>query len=283
MDVKVFKTFLEVAQTRHFGRAAENLYITQAATSARIKQLESYFDTRLFIRDRNNIKLTSAGERLIAYAEVMVSTLEQAKNELALGDNKTLQLSLAGTPNIWDAYLQSSLSQITSAFSGYGFQAEALSRAQLNRNLLERTLDIAFSFDPLKSDELMSKEIARMTLALVSTQRSDVTSALSNQYVYIDWGTRFASEHALRHQQMPAPYLRTSTGRIALDFILDKTGAAYLPVSMVSPLLASTQLYSVEGAELWLRPIFINYRKDSVSFEAIAKIEGLLQEMFPQL
>ena len=283
MDVKVFKTFLEVAQTRHFGRAAENLYITQAATSARIKQLESYFDTRLFIRERNNIKLTSAGERLIAYAEVMVSTLEQAKNELALGDNKTLQLSLAGTPNIWDAYLQSSLSQITSAFSGYGFQAEALSRAQLNRNLLERTLDIAFSFDPLKSDELMSKEIARMTLALVSTQRSDVTSALSNQYVYIDWGTRFASEHALRHQQMPAPYLRTSTGRIALDFILDNTGAAYLPVSMVSPLLTSTQLYSVEGAELWLRPIFINYRKDSVSFEAIAKIEGLLQEMFPQL
>ena len=283
MDVKVFKTFLEVAQTRHFGRAAENLYITQAATSARIKQLESYFDTRLFIRERNNIKLTSAGERLIAYAEVMVSTLEQAKNELALGDNKTLQLSLAGTPNIWDAYLQSCLSQITSAFSGYGFQAEALSRAQLNRNLLERTLDIAFSFDPLKSDELMSKEIARMTLALVSTQRSDVTSALSNQYVYIDWGTRFASEHALRHQQMPAPYLRTSTGRIALDFILDNTGAAYLPVSMVSPLLTSTQLYSVEGAELWLRPIFINYRKDSVSFEAIAKIEGLLQEMFPQL
>ena len=158
-----------------------------------------------------------------------------------------------------------------------------MSRAQLNRNLLERTLDIAFSFDPLKSDELMSKEIARMTLALVSTQRSDVTSALSNQYVYIDWGTRFASEHALRHQQMPAPYLRTSTGRIALDFILDNTGAAYLPVSMVSPLLTSTQLYSVEGAELWLRPIFINYRKDSVSFEAIAKIEGLLQEMFPQL
>ena len=283
MDVKVFKTFLEVAQTRHFGRAAENLYITQAATSARIKQLESYFDTRLFIRDRNNIKLTSAGERLIAYAEVMVSTLEQAKNELALGDNKTLQLSLAGTPNIWDAYLQNSLSQITSAFSGYGFQAEALSRAQLNRNLLERTLDIAFSFDPLKADELMSKEIARMTLSLVSTQRCDVSSALSNQYVYIDWGTRFASEHALRHQQMPAPYLRTSTGRIALDFILDNTGAAYLPVSMVSPLLASKQLYSVEGAELWLRPIFINYRKDSVSFEAISKIEGLLQEMFPQL
>ena len=79
MDVKVFKTFLELANVRHFGRAAENLYITQAAVSARIKQLENYFDTQLFIRNRNNIKLTSSGERLVSYAEVMVATLQQAK------------------------------------------------------------------------------------------------------------------------------------------------------------------------------------------------------------
>ena len=40
MDIALLKTFLEVAKTRHFGRAAENLYITQAAVSARIKQME---------------------------------------------------------------------------------------------------------------------------------------------------------------------------------------------------------------------------------------------------
>lgn len=276
MDVKVFNTFLEVAKTRHFGRAAENLYITQAATSARIKQLESFFDTHLFIRERNNIKLTSAGERLIAYAEIMVNTLEQAKNELALGEDKSMQLTLAGTPNIWDAYLQNSLSLITAAFSGYGFQAEALSRSQLNRHLLERTLDIAFSFDPLKSDELHSKVVTEMALVLVATKPSDVMTALSEKYVYVDWGTRFSSEHAQRHSRMPAPYLRTSTGRIALDFIMDNGGAAYLPLSLVSSLLASKQLFKVDEAELWQRPIYINYRKNAVSMEAITKIETML-------
>ncbi len=35
MDVKVFRTFLELAKVRHFGRAAENLYLTQAAVSVR--------------------------------------------------------------------------------------------------------------------------------------------------------------------------------------------------------------------------------------------------------
>ncbi|MCQ6498157.1 LysR family transcriptional regulator, partial [Vibrio parahaemolyticus] len=39
MDVKVFRKFLELSNFRHFGRAVENLYITQAAVSASIKQL----------------------------------------------------------------------------------------------------------------------------------------------------------------------------------------------------------------------------------------------------
>lgn len=150
--------FLELAKVRHFGRAAENLYITQAAVSARIKQLESYFDTQLFIRDRNNIKLTSAGERLISYAEVMVTTLQQAKLELSLEDGKALQLTMGGTPNIWDAYLQNCLSIVTDSFGGYGFMAEVMGREMLSRSLLERTLDMAFAFDQIKADELNCKK-----------------------------------------------------------------------------------------------------------------------------
>ncbi|MCG9697390.1 LysR family transcriptional regulator [Shewanella sp. Isolate11] len=281
MDVKVFKTFLEVAQTRHFGRAAENLYITQAAVSARIKQLESFFDSSLFIRDRNSIKLTTSGERLVAYAEVMVNTLEQAKNELALANNKALQLTMAGTPNIWDAYLQHCLSRVTEAFGGYGFLAEALSREQLNRQLIERTLDMAFGFDPLKSDELECKQVADLVLVLVSTQPTGQEQALSQQYVYVDWGTRFASEHAERHYRIPPPYLRTSTGRIALDFILEKSGSAYLPLSIVEPFLAAKQLYLVDDVEPWNRPIYLSYRKDSSSLEAITKIQALVKDIYP--
>ncbi|WP_299786850.1 LysR family transcriptional regulator [uncultured Shewanella sp.] len=276
MDVKVFKTFLEVAKTRHFGRAAENLYITQAAVSARIKQLESFFGQPLFIRHRNSIKLTTSGERLLTYAETMVKTLEQALNELALGDDKLLQLMMAGTPNIWDAYLQQRLGEVAEAFEGYGFQAEALSREQLSRNLSERTLDMAFAFDPLKSDELVSTQVSGIVLLLVATRPTDVETALSQKYIYVDWGTRFANEHVQRHSRMPAPYLRTSTGRIALDFILDKGGAAYLPASMVNFYLESEQLYRVEGSEPWHRPVYLTYRRDSASLEAITKVEALI-------
>ncbi|EJG2167126.1 LysR family transcriptional regulator, partial [Vibrio parahaemolyticus] len=277
----VFRTFLELAKVRHFGRAAENLYITQAAVSARIKQLESYFDTQLFIRDRNNIKLTSAGERLISYAEVMVTTLQQAKLELSLEDGKALQLTMGGTPNIWDAYLQNCLSIVTDSFGGYGFMAEVMGREMLSRSLLERTLDMAFAFDQIKADELNCKKVADVVLVLVSTEQDSLDTVFEHKYVYVDWGTRFASEHSERHPKIPAPYLRTSTARIALDFILEKGGAAYLPVSLVEPFIANGQLYKVSGVEDWYRPIYLSYRKASTSVEAIKQVEEIVKEIDP--
>lgn len=281
MDVKVFRTFLELAQVRHFGKAAENLYITQAAVSARIKQLESYFDTQLFIRDRNNIKLTSSGERLISYAEVMVSTLQQAKLELSLESGKALQLTLGGTPNVWDAYLQNCLSLVTDEFEGYGFMAEILGREALTRQLQERTLDMAFAFDQIKADELNCKKVADVVLVLVSTKPDVLDTVFEDKYVYVDWGTKFGSEHAERHPKIAAPYLRTSTARIALDFILEKGGSAYLPISLVEPFIASGQLFKVQGVEDWYRPIYLSYRKASTSVEAIKQVEELVKTIDP--
>jgi len=281
MDVKVFRTFLELAQVRHFGRAAENLYLTQAAVSARIKQLESYFDAQLFTRDRNNIKLTSAGERLVSYAEIMVTTLQQAKFELSLENGQALQLTMGGTPNIWDAYLQNCLSVVTDSFGGYAFMAEVMGREQLSRQLLERTLDMAFAFDQIKAEELNCKKVADLVLVLVSTQQDTLESVFHNRYVYVDWGSRFAAEHADRHPKAPAPFLRTSTARIALDFILEKGGSAYLPASVVEPFLSSGELNRVPGVDVWQRPIYLSYRKNSSTIEAIAQVEELVKNIDP--
>ncbi|WP_028111990.1 helix-turn-helix domain-containing protein [Ferrimonas kyonanensis] len=49
LEVKGVRVFVEVARERHVGRVAERLTFTQAAVSARIKQLEGYFDSILFV------------------------------------------------------------------------------------------------------------------------------------------------------------------------------------------------------------------------------------------
>jgi DNA-binding transcriptional LysR family regulator len=159
--------------------------------------------------------------------------------------------------------------------------AEVMGREQLSRQLLERTLDMAFAFDQIKAEELNCKKVADLVLVLVSTQNDTLESVFQNRYVYVDWGSRFAAEHADRHPKAPAPFLRTSTARIALDFILEKGGSAYLPTSIVEPFIASGELYLISGVEEWHRPVYLSYRKNSSTIEAIGHVEELVKKIDP--
>ncbi|HAF04989.1 MAG TPA: hypothetical protein DCK77_03060 [Shigella sp.] len=62
VDTELLKTFLEVSRTRHFGRAAESLYLTQSAVIFQTRHLKNQLGVTLFPRHRNNIRLTAAGE-----------------------------------------------------------------------------------------------------------------------------------------------------------------------------------------------------------------------------
>jgi DNA-binding transcriptional LysR family regulator len=84
LDTELLKTFLEVQKTRHFGKAAENLYLTQSAVSFRIRQLEQSLGVALFTRFRNNIQLTSAGELLLPHARAVIQAMIAAKQQLML-------------------------------------------------------------------------------------------------------------------------------------------------------------------------------------------------------
>ena len=68
MDTELLETFLEVRKSRHFGNAADRLFVTQAAVSARIKLLERQLNCSLFLRERGNLRTTPEGERLVAHA-----------------------------------------------------------------------------------------------------------------------------------------------------------------------------------------------------------------------
>ncbi len=52
MDIALARIFLKVVDTGNFVGAADQLHITQAAVSRRIKALEDYLGCALFVRNR---------------------------------------------------------------------------------------------------------------------------------------------------------------------------------------------------------------------------------------
>jgi DNA-binding transcriptional LysR family regulator len=63
-----------------FTKAAESLHMTQPAVTFQVRQLEEYFNTRLFDRTHNRISLTDAGKRVFEYADEIFDLYAKMEN-----------------------------------------------------------------------------------------------------------------------------------------------------------------------------------------------------------
>jgi DNA-binding transcriptional LysR family regulator len=74
--------FYTVARLLSFTKAAETLHMTQPAVTFQVRQLEEYFNTRLFDRTHNRISLTEAGQRVYEYAERIFQLYNEMENSV---------------------------------------------------------------------------------------------------------------------------------------------------------------------------------------------------------
>lgn len=81
-DPETLRTFIAVAETGSFSKAAERLCKTTATISYRIKLLEENTGVALFFRTTRSVTLTAAGEHLLSRARDWLSWLESMPSEL---------------------------------------------------------------------------------------------------------------------------------------------------------------------------------------------------------
>lgn len=82
MNLYHLRYFVQLAHTRHYTRAAEQLCITQPSLSHAISQLENELGLPLFEKTGRNTELTRFGEQFLECAERTLSTLDEGVEEL---------------------------------------------------------------------------------------------------------------------------------------------------------------------------------------------------------
>ncbi|WP_246065523.1 LysR family transcriptional regulator [Hydrocarboniclastica marina] len=277
MDIELLKTFLEVGRIRHFGRAAENLYLTQSAVSARIRQLEQVLGTELFNRTRNNIQLTASGERLLPHAEAALAAWEQGRQAVSLSADRESLLTLAAAPSLWDSRGQQALGRLRAAMPELGLRAESHPDSTLARRLLELQVDLILCYDPPKRYDVIIHELSPLRLILVTNQAQlNLSQALGPDYLYVDWGASFSGKHATVFAAMPSPRVQIGSGRLALDLLLAEGGAVYLPEPVVEPYLSARRLFRVEKAPVFERGVHLAYRRGAENAAMLEQVVTLI-------
>ncbi len=83
LNVQRLRVLREVAARGTIAAAAEALWVTPSAVSQQLSQLEREAGVPLLERDGRKVKLTGAGERLVAHTERILADLEEAEADMA--------------------------------------------------------------------------------------------------------------------------------------------------------------------------------------------------------
>ena len=83
MELIQLRSFYVIAREHSVTRAASHLGLTQPALSIQLKALEAELGEALFTRHRKQMQLTQAGDIFYRHVQTVLTTLEEAKTEVA--------------------------------------------------------------------------------------------------------------------------------------------------------------------------------------------------------
>ncbi len=279
MDVELrhLRYFLAVADELHFGRAAERVRVAQPAISQQIQRLERSIGTRLFERNRREVRLTAAGAGLRPYAQRAIDDVEggiRAARRAAAGEIGHLTvgfLEAAASTIVPQAVRKFQAAypdvELTLRELGVGAQVDGLESGRLDVGLLrppfegaglvfeklveEELVAAVPSGHPLAArDSLVARTIAGEPLVLLARE---VVPGLYDQVLALsqeaDGAGRIAQE---------ATSIQAVLGLVAADL-----GIAVLPASVRS--LSRTGVEFVAIRSRHRSPLYIARRRDDES------------------
>ena len=145
IELRHLHYFLAVAESLHFRKAAERLFISQPGLSTQIKQLEQALHTQLFVRDKRKVVLTPAGEYLKAEVEYLLNHLELTKKQVQhIGNGELGELRIGFLGSAMQQVIPDLLLRLKKRFPKINTTLDELSNtAQLNA-ILKDKLDLGF-------------------------------------------------------------------------------------------------------------------------------------------
>jgi len=163
-DLRIFKA---VVETGGISRAADMLNRVPSNITARIQKLESELGKKLFIREKNRLRVSPAGDHLFTYAKKILSLANEAVEQLNHEQPKG-RLKVGSMEAVAASRLSSVLMDYHKHFPEVDLEVSTGPTGKLIEQVLNGDVDLALVADPPKDQRLEAIPIFIESLILVS-------------------------------------------------------------------------------------------------------------------
>src|SRR6202522_851518 len=160
LNLKDLRYLVALADTGHFGKAAERTFVSQPTLSAQLKKLEEYLGVKLVERQPKNVQLTEVGKQIVVRARRM---LDEGDEIVALARSNTDpfagKLKVGLIPTIGPYLLPRIMPKIRKAVPQLGLMLYEYQTEALLKRLRDGEIDLGIMALPVLQDGLETRAL----------------------------------------------------------------------------------------------------------------------------
>lgn len=146
MNLKQLEAFVQISDSGSFSKAAKDLFLTQPTISAHISTLEKELNTRLFVRNTKEVRLSDSGKILYDYAKQMTILQKKIEDTFAVREEKAQQcLTIAASTIPAQYLLPGILARFNEKYPNQQFKVLESDSAKVVEQVVNNTVDIGFT------------------------------------------------------------------------------------------------------------------------------------------
>jgi len=205
MNLKDLKYLVALADTGHFGKAAERSFVSQPTLSAQLKKLEEYLGVKLVERQPKNVKLTDVGRQIVVRARRM---LDEGDEIIALARNNTDpfagKLKMGLIPTIGPYLLPRVMQRLRKALPHLGLMLYEHQTEELLRRLRDGEIDLGVMALPASQEGLDSRVLYEEAFTVALPNNHPLASKAAIKIADLKGQTLLLLEdgHCLRDQAL---------------------------------------------------------------------------------
>ena len=179
VNLNLYKDFYLVCKYGSINKAAKESYLSAPAISKSIKKLETELNRQLFFRDKDGMKLTNYGKKLLFFVEQSFNNLIVAERSLKEEDNLEVGNLTIGIPsNIGSFFLFDNLLKFHSEYPNIEITVITGSTTKLIELLESHTIDFVIDTSPINielNSDYIIKELDEVEYCFTANKDFDIS------------------------------------------------------------------------------------------------------------